>query len=59
MKQHPSVFFGGAPAPLFIASAPLTVLKLLLEAAARQAGINVGHWSSKLDLMDVSKQTVD
>ena len=30
-----------------------------LEAAARLAGINVGHWSSKLDLMDVSKQTVD
>ena len=52
-------FLGELRLPFFIASAPLTVLKLLLEAAARLAGINVGHWSSKLDLMDVSKQTVD
>jgi len=50
---------GSYGSPFFVASALQTALKLLLEAAARQAGINVGHWSSKLDLMDVSKQTVD
>jgi hypothetical protein len=42
VKQHPSVFLGSYGSPFFVASALQTALKLLLEAAARQAGIFFG-----------------
>jgi len=43
VKQHPSVFLGELRLPFFfVASALQTALKLLLEAAASQAGIFFG-----------------